>query len=55
MLDFNDQAMNRFVKHQMLTTFKEFRADCHRHFKKYSDPEEACANLPNVLVERHED
>ncbi|TYK27647.1 CACTA en-spm transposon protein [Cucumis melo var. makuwa] len=24
MLDFNDQAMNRFVKHQMLTTFKEF-------------------------------
>ncbi|KAA0032062.1 CACTA en-spm transposon protein [Cucumis melo var. makuwa] len=40
-LDFNDQAMNRFVEHQMLTTFKEFRADCHRHFKKYSDPEEA--------------
>ncbi|KAL0546937.1 hypothetical protein IC582_016856 [Cucumis melo] len=39
-LDFNDQAMNRFVEHQMLTTFKEFRADCHRHFKKYSDPEE---------------
>ncbi|KAL0546258.1 hypothetical protein IC582_016164 [Cucumis melo] len=24
-LDFNDQAMNRFVEHQMLTTFKEFR------------------------------
>uniref|UniRef100_A0A9I9EDU7 CACTA en-spm transposon protein n=1 Tax=Cucumis melo TaxID=3656 RepID=A0A9I9EDU7_CUCME len=39
--------MNRFVEHQMLTTFKEFRADCHRHFKKYSDPEEACANPPN--------
>ncbi|KAA0055453.1 CACTA en-spm transposon protein [Cucumis melo var. makuwa] len=39
-LDFNDQAMNRFVEHQMLTTFKEFRADCHRHFKKYTDPEE---------------
>ncbi|TYK09603.1 CACTA en-spm transposon protein [Cucumis melo var. makuwa] len=25
-LDFNDQAMNRFVEHQMLITFKEFRA-----------------------------
>ncbi|KAA0033296.1 CACTA en-spm transposon protein [Cucumis melo var. makuwa] len=48
-LDFNDQAMNRFVEHQMLTTFKEFRADCHRHFKKYSDPEEARANPPNAL------
>uniref|UniRef100_A0A9I9EA32 CACTA en-spm transposon protein n=1 Tax=Cucumis melo TaxID=3656 RepID=A0A9I9EA32_CUCME len=33
--------MNRFVEHQMLTTFKEFRVDCHRHFKKYSDLEEA--------------
>uniref|UniRef100_A0A9I9EKX5 CACTA en-spm transposon protein n=2 Tax=Cucumis melo TaxID=3656 RepID=A0A9I9EKX5_CUCME len=41
--------MNRFVEHQMLTTFKEFRADCHRHFKKYSDPEEARANPPNAL------
>ncbi|KAA0065781.1 CACTA en-spm transposon protein [Cucumis melo var. makuwa] len=48
-LDFNDQAMNRFVEHQMLTTFKEFRADCHRHFKKYSDPEVARANPPNAL------
>ncbi|TYK21878.1 CACTA en-spm transposon protein [Cucumis melo var. makuwa] len=25
-LDFNDQAMNRFVEHQMLTSFKEFKA-----------------------------
>uniref|UniRef100_A0A9I9E854 CACTA en-spm transposon protein n=1 Tax=Cucumis melo TaxID=3656 RepID=A0A9I9E854_CUCME len=48
-LDFNDQAMNRFVEHQMLMTFKEFRTDCHRHFKKYSDPEEARANPPNAL------
>ncbi|KAA0063382.1 CACTA en-spm transposon protein [Cucumis melo var. makuwa] len=40
---------------QMLTTFKEFRADCHRHFKKYSDPEEARANPPNALVGRDED
>ncbi|XP_050943457.1 uncharacterized protein LOC127150206 [Cucumis melo] len=54
-LDLNDQAMNRFVEHQMLTTFKEFRVDCHRHFKKYSDPEEARANSPNALVGRHED
>ncbi|KAA0040902.1 CACTA en-spm transposon protein [Cucumis melo var. makuwa] len=42
-------------EHQMLTTFKEFRADCHRHFKKYSDPEEARANPPNALVGRDED
>ncbi|KAA0055990.1 CACTA en-spm transposon protein [Cucumis melo var. makuwa] len=54
-LDFNDQAMNRFVEHQMLTTFKEFWADCHRHFKKYSNPEEARANPPNALVGRDED
>ncbi|KAL0546498.1 hypothetical protein IC582_016408 [Cucumis melo] len=33
-LDFNDQTMNKFVEHQVLTTFKEFRADCYRHFKK---------------------
>ncbi|KAA0057452.1 CACTA en-spm transposon protein [Cucumis melo var. makuwa] len=54
-LDFNDQAMNRFVEHRMLTTFKEFRADCHRHCKKYSDPDEARANPPNALVGRDED
>uniref|UniRef100_A0A9I9EEM6 CACTA en-spm transposon protein n=1 Tax=Cucumis melo TaxID=3656 RepID=A0A9I9EEM6_CUCME len=41
--------MNMFVEHQMLTTFKEFRTDCHRHFKKYSDPKEARANPPNAL------
>ncbi|TYJ96442.1 CACTA en-spm transposon protein [Cucumis melo var. makuwa] len=50
-LDFNDQAMNKFVEHQMLTTFKELRADCDKHFKKYSDPEEARANPPNALYE----
>ncbi|KAA0061253.1 CACTA en-spm transposon protein [Cucumis melo var. makuwa] len=55
MLDFNDQAMNRFVEHQMLNTFKEFRDDCHRHFKKYSDLKEACANAPYILVGRMED
>ncbi|KAA0059956.1 CACTA en-spm transposon protein [Cucumis melo var. makuwa] len=43
----------KFVEHQMLTTFKVFQVDCHRHFKKYSDPEEARANPPNYeLVER---
>ncbi|KAA0053338.1 CACTA en-spm transposon protein [Cucumis melo var. makuwa] len=36
MLDFNDQAMKRFVEHQMLTSFKEFKSDCDRHFKKSS-------------------
>uniref|UniRef100_A0A9I9EH11 CACTA en-spm transposon protein n=1 Tax=Cucumis melo TaxID=3656 RepID=A0A9I9EH11_CUCME len=40
---------------QMLMTFKEFRADCHKHFKKYSDLEEARANPPNALVGCHED
>uniref|UniRef100_A0A9I9E1U9 CACTA en-spm transposon protein n=1 Tax=Cucumis melo TaxID=3656 RepID=A0A9I9E1U9_CUCME len=54
-LDFNDQAMNRFFEHQMLNTFKEFQDNCHRHFKKYSDPEEARTNSPNILVGRHED
>ncbi|TYK21379.1 hypothetical protein E5676_scaffold609G00240 [Cucumis melo var. makuwa] len=44
-----------FIEHQTLTTFKEFRGECHRHFKKYSDLEEARANPPNVLVGRHED
>ncbi|KAA0060253.1 uncharacterized protein E5676_scaffold639G00130 [Cucumis melo var. makuwa] len=50
-LDFNYQAMNWFVEHQMLSTFKEFRIDCHNHFKKYIDPEEAPANPPNLLVD----
>ncbi|KAA0053195.1 CACTA en-spm transposon protein [Cucumis melo var. makuwa] len=54
-LDFNDQAMNRFVEHQMLTSFKEFRGNCHRHFKKYSDPKQARANPPHILVRRLED
>uniref|UniRef100_A0A9I9EBW9 CACTA en-spm transposon protein n=1 Tax=Cucumis melo TaxID=3656 RepID=A0A9I9EBW9_CUCME len=54
-LDFNDQAMNRFIEHQMLNTFKEFRAECQRHFKTYSNPEEARANAPKLLVGRDED
>uniref|UniRef100_A0A9I9E598 CACTA en-spm transposon protein n=1 Tax=Cucumis melo TaxID=3656 RepID=A0A9I9E598_CUCME len=36
--DFNDQAMNRFIEYQMLSTFKEFQDDCHRQFKKYTTP-----------------
>ncbi|KAA0061249.1 CACTA en-spm transposon protein [Cucumis melo var. makuwa] len=54
-LDFNDQAMNRFVEHQMFNTFKEFRGNYHRHFKKYSDPDEARVNPPHLLVRRDED
>ncbi|KAA0054614.1 CACTA en-spm transposon protein [Cucumis melo var. makuwa] len=54
-LDFNDQAMNRFIEHQMLNTFKEFRGDCHRYFKKYSNPEKARVNPPHLLVGRDED
>ncbi|TYK04312.1 CACTA en-spm transposon protein [Cucumis melo var. makuwa] len=48
-------ALNRFVKHQMLTSFKEFRGDCHRHFKKYNDPEQARANSVYRLVGRLKD
>ncbi|KAA0048685.1 CACTA en-spm transposon protein [Cucumis melo var. makuwa] len=55
MFDFNDQAMNEFVEHQMLTSFKEFKGDCHKHFKKYSDLEEPCANPLHILVGRMED
>ncbi|KAA0046648.1 CACTA en-spm transposon protein [Cucumis melo var. makuwa] len=54
-LDFNDQAMNRFVVHQMLNTFKEFWVDRHRHFTKYSDPEKARADPLYLLVGRDED
>uniref|UniRef100_A0A9I9EEU4 CACTA en-spm transposon protein n=1 Tax=Cucumis melo TaxID=3656 RepID=A0A9I9EEU4_CUCME len=54
-LDFNDQEMNRFVEHQMLSTFKEFKDDCHKHFKKYSNLEKAHANLPHILVGCMED
>ncbi|KAA0034002.1 CACTA en-spm transposon protein [Cucumis melo var. makuwa] len=49
-LNFNDQAINRFV-HQMLTYFKEFRGDYHRHFKKYSDPEQADEDVHNPMLE----
>ncbi|KAA0026209.1 CACTA en-spm transposon protein [Cucumis melo var. makuwa] len=33
----------------MLSTFKVFQDDCHKHFKKYSDPKEAHANPPHLL------
>ena len=39
----------------MFTSFKEFRDNYHKHFKKYSAPEEARANAPHILVERMED
>ncbi|KAA0062847.1 gamma-aminobutyrate transaminase POP2 [Cucumis melo var. makuwa] len=54
-LDFKDQEMNRFVEHQILSTFQEFQDDCHKHLKKYNDPEEAHANLPHLLVRRDKD
>ncbi|TYK31654.1 CACTA en-spm transposon protein [Cucumis melo var. makuwa] len=53
--DLQNQAIDRFVEHQMLNTFKEFKGNCHRYFKKYSDPEEARANPPHLLVGRDED
>ncbi|TYK19073.1 CACTA en-spm transposon protein [Cucumis melo var. makuwa] len=43
------------VEDQMLMTFKEFRVDYHRHFKKYSNLEETRANPPNALVGLYED
>ncbi|KAA0051091.1 CACTA en-spm transposon protein [Cucumis melo var. makuwa] len=43
MLDENtlrwSMALYRLVEHQMLTSFKEFRDNYHRHFKKYNDHE----------------
>ncbi|TYK19866.1 CACTA en-spm transposon protein [Cucumis melo var. makuwa] len=44
-LDFNDQAINRFVEYQMLST----QDDCHEHFKKYNYLEEARAYPPHIL------
>ncbi|KAA0060628.1 CACTA en-spm transposon protein [Cucumis melo var. makuwa] len=44
------KAMNRFIEHQMLSTFIKFRGDCYRHFKKYSNLKEARANPPHILV-----
>ncbi|TYK01159.1 CACTA en-spm transposon protein [Cucumis melo var. makuwa] len=52
-LDFNDQAMNRFIEHQMLTTFKEFQADCHRHFKKYSESRLTVKEFPSSANDAH--
>ncbi|KAA0041305.1 CACTA en-spm transposon protein [Cucumis melo var. makuwa] len=53
--DLLNEAHNElFVEYQMLSTFKEFRDNYHRHFKKCSDPEEACANPPHILVGRME-
>ncbi|KAA0065841.1 CACTA en-spm transposon protein [Cucumis melo var. makuwa] len=52
--DILNKALNElFIEHQMLNTFKEFWGDCHRHFK--SDPDEARANPPHILVEHDED
>ncbi|KAA0062288.1 CACTA en-spm transposon protein [Cucumis melo var. makuwa] len=49
-LDFNDHAINKFVEHQILTCFKEFKGYCHRHLKKYNDPEQTRANPSHILV-----
>ncbi|KAA0052222.1 CACTA en-spm transposon protein [Cucumis melo var. makuwa] len=54
-LNFNNQALTRFVEHQFFTSFKKFRGDYHIHFKKYSDLEQARANPTHRLVGRLED
>uniref|UniRef100_A0A9I9E577 CACTA en-spm transposon protein n=1 Tax=Cucumis melo TaxID=3656 RepID=A0A9I9E577_CUCME len=46
-------SMDRFVEHQVLSTFKEFRDDCHIHFKKYSYLEETHANPPPHILSNH--
>ncbi|KAA0048572.1 CACTA en-spm transposon protein [Cucumis melo var. makuwa] len=43
--DIANQALIGFVEHKMSTSFKEFRGDCHRNFKKYNDHKQARANL----------
>ncbi|KAA0041789.1 CACTA en-spm transposon protein [Cucumis melo var. makuwa] len=55
MLDFTDPTLTRFVEHQMLNTWKAFRGENHRHYKKFSDPEQARANPPLRLKNRVED
>ncbi|XP_031741168.1 uncharacterized protein LOC116403757 [Cucumis sativus] len=54
MLDFTDPTLTRFVEYQM-RTWKEFKGQNHRHFKKFSDPEQARANPPSILKNRVED
>ncbi|TYK05495.1 CACTA en-spm transposon protein [Cucumis melo var. makuwa] len=54
-LDFNNQATNRLIEHQMLNTFKEFWDDYHRQFKKYSDLKVARTNPSHLFVGRDED
>ncbi|KAA0060250.1 CACTA en-spm transposon protein [Cucumis melo var. makuwa] len=43
----SSRAIYRIVEHQMLTCFKEFRGNCHKHFKMNSDP-----NPQHILVGR---
>ncbi|KAA0040670.1 CACTA en-spm transposon protein [Cucumis melo var. makuwa] len=54
MLDKNisklSRALYRIVEHQMLPSFKEFKGDCHKYFKRYNNPEQTRANPPHKLV-----
>ncbi|KAA0045434.1 CACTA en-spm transposon protein [Cucumis melo var. makuwa] len=54
-LDFTDLALTRFVEHQILSMYKEFRGQNHRHFKKFDDPEQVRANPPPKLSNRDKD
>ncbi|TYK19802.1 putative Transposase family tnp2 [Cucumis melo var. makuwa] len=54
-LDFTDLALTRFVEHQILSMYKEFRGQNHRHFKKFDDPEQVRANPPPKLSNREKD
>ena len=51
-LDFTDHTLNKYIEHQMLTSFKEYRADLHRHFKKCGDLEQARAK-PLTKLKNH--
>ncbi|KAA0049832.1 uncharacterized protein E5676_scaffold118G00400 [Cucumis melo var. makuwa] len=52
MLDFTDRALTRFVEQQMLSMWKEFKGDNHRHFKQFNNSKEACANPPPRMMNR---
>ncbi|XP_038902987.1 uncharacterized protein LOC120089695 [Benincasa hispida] len=54
-LDLSSQRLNRFIEHQMQNSFKEFRADLNRHYRKCGNPQQVCASLPSWLKNRPED
>ncbi|KAA0052037.1 CACTA en-spm transposon protein [Cucumis melo var. makuwa] len=48
--DFGDQALTRFVEHQMFSTWNKFKGENLQYFKRFSNYEEARVNPPARLV-----